>query len=382
MQSPSRSLTATTDQTRSVVALDALELWVGHLPRTRAMLGAAFGFAPLATQPHAADGEHALWLACGGVRVVLRAGAAIARHVAVHGDTVADVALTCADPEAVARRARDHGLLVERTGGVPRIDMTGDGTIRHALRTRPIAPAQDGPAAAPGVLAVDPAPEGPAAAPAMLAVDPAQDGPAAVPAMLAVDHVTQCVEHGTADRIAEAYVDVLGLERVELGDFECVGDVATGMRSAVLRSPGLTVVLTEPLGPDSRGQTQRFVDAHAGPGVQHAALAYDDLCGAVEALRTRGVRFLPAPRAYYERTRERLAGRPLAWDALQRLEVLVDADDDGLLYQLFTTPIGERGTFFFELIQRSGASGFGANNVRALFSAVAAAQGDAAAAVP
>ena len=349
MQSLSGSLTATTDQTRFMVALDALELWVGDLPRTREMLEATFGFAPLATQPVAPEGEQALWLACGGVRLVLRAGAAIASHVAVHGDTVADVALTCADAEAVARRARDHGLLVERAGGVPRIDMTGDATIRHSLRPWPLVPVDDGPAA---------------------------------PAMLAVDHVTHCVEHGTADRIAEAYVAVFGLERVELGDFECVGDLATGMRSAVLRSPGLTVVLTEPLAPDGRGQTQRFVDAHAGPGVQHAAIACDDLCGAVEALRARGVRFLPAPREYYERSRERLADRPLAWDALQRLEILVDADDDGLLYQLFTTPIAERGTFFFELIQRSGASGFGANNVRALFSSVAAAQGDAAAAVP
>jgi len=338
LQSASRSLTATTDPTRTAPALDALELWVGDLPRTREMLEATFGFAPLATQPEAADGV--LWLACGGVRIVLRAGAAVASHVAAHGDTVADVALTCADPEAVARRARDHGLAVERSGGVPRVDVTGDGTIRHSLRTRPLVPAQD--------------------------------GHAAPPAMLGIDHVTHCVQHGTADRIAEAYVAVFGLERVELGDFECVGDVATGMRSAVLRSPGLTVVLTEPLSQGSRGQTQRFVDAHAGPGVQHAALAYDDLCGAVEALRARGVGFLPAPREYYERSRERLAGRPLEWDALQRLEILVDADDDGLLYQLFTTPIAERGTFFFELIQRSGASGFGANNVRALFSALAA----------
>ncbi len=352
MQSVSRSSTATTDAMRSVVALDALELWVGDLRRTRELLEATFGFAPLATQPAAADGEHAVWLAWGGVRLVLRAGAAIASHVAVHGDTVADVALTCADPEALAGRARDHGLPVERIGGVPRIDMTGDGTIRHSLRTSPLVPAAD-------------------------------DGPAAAPAMLAVDHVTHCVEHGTAERIAEAYVAVFGLERVALGDFECVGDAATGMRSAVLRSPGLTVVLTEPLGPASRGQTQRFVDAHAGPGVQHAAIACDDLCGAVEALRARGVPFLPAPREYYERSRERLADRALAWDALQRLEILVDADDDGLLYQLFTTPIADRGTFFFELIQRSGASGFGANNVRALFASVAAAQGDdAAASVP
>ena len=366
MQSVSRSSTATTDATRSVVALDALELWVGDLRRTRELLEATFGFAPLATQPEAVEGEDAVWLACGGVRLVLRAGAAVASHVAVHGDTVSDAALTCSDPEALARRARDHGLLVERAGDVPRIDMTGDGTIRHSLRGWPLVPAQDGPPAAT-------AQDGPAAA-------PADDVPAAAPAMIAVDHVTHCVEHGTAERIAEAYVAVLGLERVELGDFECVGDAATGMRSAVLRSPGLTVVLTEPLGPDGHGQTQRFVDAHAGPGVQHAAIACDDLCGAVEALRARGVRFLPAPREYYERSRERLADRALAWDALQRLEILVDADDDGLLYQLFTTPIAERGTFFFELIQRSGASGFGANNVRALFASVAAAQGDPAAA--
>src|SRR5262249_9219416 len=150
-----------------------------------------------------------------------------------------------------------------------------------------------------------------------------------------------------------------------------VGGDAVGMRSTVLRcGAGLTVVLTEPASAGGTGQTQRFIDAHAGPGVQHAAIELDDICAAVETLRSRGVDFLPAPPGYYPAAKERVGDPSIPWDELERLDILVDADEDGLLFQLFTRPVVGRGTFFFELIQRSGASGFGANNVRALFAAV------------
>jgi 4-hydroxyphenylpyruvate dioxygenase len=169
----------------------------------------------------------------------------------------------------------------------------------------------------------------------------------------------------------------LGLGRIDVGEAEEVGGEAAGMRSAVLRSgSGFTVVLTEPISQASTGQTQRFVDAHAGPGVQHAALAYDDLVTAVESLRFKGVQFLPIPSEYYEQAQQRLPHRSIPWDALRRLGILVDADEQGLLFQLFTLPLTDRGTLFFELIQRSGGIGFGANNVQALFAAVQAAMED------
>ena len=327
---------------QSGVAFDAIELWVGDLERTRRTLEAAFGFEASGTTPAGPD-EEAVSLACGAAKFILRQGttrqSSVARHVARHGDTAADVALVSGDADSIAERAVAFGLDVQATAEGARIDVTGDGTICHHLRARPTERA---PVVGAGPLAT-----------------------------LGVDHAAYCLAHGTAPQVSAAYESVFGLERVDVGAVAQVGDARTGMRSMALRSPGgFTVVLTEPAGAASRGQTQRFIDAHAGPGVQHVALAYDDLCRAVEALRARGVAFLRAPDGYYAQSRERITDRPVPWEALERLEILVDADDDGLLLQLFTRPLTARGTFFVELIQRSGASGFGPNNVRALYAAV------------
>ena len=109
--------------------------------------------------------------------------------------------------------------------------------------------------------------------------------------------------------------------------------------------------------------------------MQHLALAYDDLAAAVAALRTSGVSFFPVHTHHLDRSYARVAHRPLPWDVLRREGILVDADEQGLLFQLFTDPVAGLGGFFFELLHRDGATGFGAGNVRALFAAVDAATG-------
>jgi 4-hydroxymandelate synthase len=338
--------TAPARSARADVSLDALEWWITDLDRTRRMLTTIYGFAPT-EPPLDPDGEggQVLELANGGVRIVLRHDSTgtgpVGRHVAEHGDTIADVTLSCPDPATVARRAAEHGLRVSGPAHAPTIDLFGDRTVRHTLR---------------------------------------HTGPVPVPApadrdagMVMVDHVAYCVPWGLAEPAARAYEHVFGLRRVDADSFDAIGDETIGMRSIVLRSgSGFTVVLTEPLSRTSAGQTRRFVDDHAGPGVQHTALAVDDLFTAVAELRRRGAEFLPIPGHYYDRTQRRLPDLPIPWPDLRQLEILVDADHDGLLYQLFTRPLTDRGTFFFELIQRHGATGFGVNNVRALFEAVQA----------
>jgi 4-hydroxymandelate synthase len=330
------------------VEVDLLELWVTDMPHTQHLLTTSFGFTPRDTTVRPRRDEKAVFLANGAASIVLRQGTCadspVSRHVAMHGDTIADVALVCADPDSVAERARANGVTVFDHDGTPTIDLFGNRTVCHSLRRVRLA---GGPY-------------------------PSSAGPQ----IRAIDHVAYCLPSGWSEPAALAYETVLGLQRVEVGDAAQVGG-DTGMRSVVLRSGGgFTVVLTEPVSSSSSGQTQHFLDAHVGPGVQHAAFSYDDLAAAVEWLGSNGVGFLPVPDGYYSAARRRLAHLPIDWDPLTRAGILVDADERGLLFQLFTTPLSVRGTFFAELIQRAGAVGFGANNVRALFAALDAAMGN------
>jgi 4-hydroxyphenylpyruvate dioxygenase len=320
------------------ISVAIVELWVRDLEDAQRCLTDAFGFRPLdssASDPATAD------LACGGVWFRLRQGGTpeneISRHVARHGDTAVDVALACSGIDATVERARSHGLAVSTSDGRPRVDILGDRAISHTLYD----PGSTLPAANGGGLD-----------------------------MKEVDHITYCLPHGTAETVADAYVGVFGLEEVDITDFRDVGGTAAGMRSFVLRSGRFKVVLTEPLSAHSTGQTQMFLDAHGGPGLQHAAVSYDDLVSAVESLRSRDVEFLAVPPQYFDHAETRLNDPTLPWEALRRLDILVDSDEHGLLFQLFTRPLSDRPTMFLELIQRAGSTGFGANNVRALFAAV------------
>lgn len=325
-------------------AIDALELWVDNLDLTRQRL-AGFGFEPVATSVRPAPDEELVGLAAGSVTVLLRRGTTstspIARQVARHGDTVGDVGLVSPQVSEIAARARANGLAVSGTSDEPRIDMSGDQTLCHTVRAASVVAPSDRRRSSPFV---------------------------------AVDHIACCLPVGATEAVARAFTAVFDLQRLDVGDGAEVGDDREGMRSVPLGSVsgGLTVVLTEPMSEGSLGQTQRFIDEHAGPGVQHAAVACSDLLEAVEACRSRGVEFLPVPEEYYEQAEARLQYLRLPWDALRRMQILVDVEDGGLLMQLFSRPVTRRETFFFEMIQRAGATGFGANNVRALFAAVQA----------
>ena len=331
---------------------DRLELWVADIAVVQRTLTSRFGFAFIESPfPDCVDEESA-HLRCGGVDLVIRQGLSganpIARHVARHGDGVGDVGFVSRDAGAVIDAARARGLNVLERDDDHQIDVLGDGTILHSIRE------------AEGRV------EGPPRGPYFRPMDPET--------RCTVDHVTYCLPWGAMDRVTETYSEVFGFHRIEIPDCARVGDDATGMRSVVLRSsPGSTLVLTEPINATSAGQTQRFIHGHAGAGVQHVAIAYDDLVAAVGRLRANGAAFLAIPEPHLERSHARFRDRALPWDALRRHQIMVDADDDGLLFQLFTMPITVHGGFFLELVQRDGATTFGAANVRGLFAAVDAA---------
>jgi 4-hydroxyphenylpyruvate dioxygenase len=119
-----------------------------------------------------------------------------------------------------------------------------------------------------------------------------------------------------------------------------------------------------------KSQIQEYLDYYRGSGVQHIAMHTDNIVETVAAMKERGVEFLTTPSAYYDTVTERARGIDEDLDDLRRLNILVDRDDDGYLLQIFTRPVGDRPTLFFEVIQRKGCKGFGKGNFQALFEAI------------
>jgi 4-hydroxyphenylpyruvate dioxygenase len=190
----------------------------------------------------------------------------------------------------------------------------------------------------------------------------------------AIDHVVGNVELGMMDRWVEYYNQVMGFTNMA----EFVGDdIATdysALMSKVVASGNHRVKfpLNEPAVGKRRSQIDEFLDFYGGPGPQHIALATNDIARTVDELRARGVEFLPTPASYYEdpELRARIGSVRLPIEELQRRDILVDRDEDGYLLQIFTRPIGDRPTVFFEFIERHGSLGFGKGNFKALFEAI------------
>jgi 4-hydroxyphenylpyruvate dioxygenase len=132
----------------------------------------------------------------------------------------------------------------------------------------------------------------------------------------------------------------------------------------------IVLPINEPADGLRKSQIQEYIEHYDGPGVQHIALATDDIVSTVRELSARGLRFMRTPAAYYAEAKQRLAGFDLPWADIQALGILVDQDHEGYLLQIFTETITDRPAVFFEIIERRGARGFGEGNFKALFEAI------------
>jgi len=190
----------------------------------------------------------------------------------------------------------------------------------------------------------------------------------------ALDHVVGNVELGKMDQWVGFYNKVMGF--VNLAEF--VGDdIATdysALMSKVVANGNHRVKfpLNEPAPARKRSQIDEFLDFYQGPGVQHLALASNDILATVDAMRGEGVEFLVTPDSYYRdpALRARIGNVRVPIEQLQERGILVDRDEDGYLLQIFTRPVGDRPTVFFEVIERHGSLGFGKGNFKALFEAI------------
>jgi 4-hydroxymandelate synthase len=191
------------------------------------------------------------------------------------------------------------------------------------------------------------------------------------PGLRRVDHFAVCVEAGQLNAVIGHYEATLGFrtifeERIVVG--------TQAMDSKVVRSPSgeLTLTVIEPDPGRDRGQIDEFLEQHGGAGVQHVAFDTENVVHAVGALRDRGVEFLNTPSSYYDLLNRRVEVSSHRVDELRELDVLVDFDHAGQLFQIFTRSAHPRHTFFFEIIERQGAQTFGSGNIKALYEAVEA----------
>jgi 4-hydroxymandelate synthase len=290
----------------------------------------------------------------------------VADWLARHGDGIADVAVYCDDLPAALRRAERVGLPVTRPLTLPG-DVTGSDTVASAqvkgagsAHHTLLSPPRGGVLLPPGnAWNTDEQ---------MRILDPVTE--AARPG--GIDHLAWCLPTGTLETVTAQYRELLQMTVVSSEKMIAGDSVAD---SYVLHAPGITFVLAETdrdRQPERGGQIDQFVDVHADAGVQHIAFSTDDIVATVRACTAQGVRFLDTPAAYYDLLPAALRSHPDVaphLSALMAAGVLVDQDDDGLLYQVFTTSPHERGAVFYEFIQRAGSLGFGQRNVRALFQA-------------
>jgi 4-hydroxyphenylpyruvate dioxygenase len=128
--------------------------------------------------------------------------------------------------------------------------------------------------------------------------------------------------------------------------------------------------INEPAPGKKKSQIDEYLEFYRGPGVQHIAMATDDIIQTVDALRRRGVRFIRVPQTYYQKVREQVGTIEESWDEVERLNILADRDEEGYLLQIFTKNAQDRPTVFYEVIERRGSKGFGVNNFKELFLAI------------
>ncbi|GGP60108.1 4-hydroxyphenylpyruvate dioxygenase [Saccharothrix coeruleofusca] len=353
-----------------VRSMDAVVFVVGNATQTAWFYQVAFGMQLVAyAGPETGQRDHKSFvLKSGSARFVINGGVApdspLLDHHRRHGDGVVDLALEVDDVDKCVAHARAQGATVleephdvtDEHGTVRRAAIATYGETRHSLvdRSRYHGPYL------PGYVAKQSAVVRPEGSPKRL--------------FQAVDHCVGNVELGKMDYWVEWYNRVMGF--VNMAEF--IGDdIATdysALMSKVVSNGNHRVKfpLNEPAIAKRKSQIDEYLEFYEGAGVQHIALATNDIVATVEHMRAAGIEFLDTPDSYYDdpELRARIGEVRVPIEVLKQHRILVDRDEDGYLLQIFTAPIGDRPTVFYELIERHGSLGFGKGNFKALFEAI------------
>ena len=187
-----------------------------------------------------------------------------------------------------------------------------------------------------------------------------------------IDHMVGNVGWGEMDRWVEFYRDVMGFKMFKHFDDKDISTEYSALMSKVMSNGNERVKfpINEPASGKRKSQIEEYLQYYGGPGVEHIAMATNDIIHTVGALRRQGVDFLRVPNTYYDDLAARVGPIDEPVSELQELGVLVDRDDEGYMLQIFTRPVEDRPTLFYEVIQRKGSRSFGKGNFKALFEAI------------
>lgn len=187
-----------------------------------------------------------------------------------------------------------------------------------------------------------------------------------------IDHMVGNVDWNEMNTWCEFYAKVMGFAQIISFDDKDISTDYTALMSKVMSNGNgrIKFPINEPAEGKKKSQIEEYIDFYNGPGVQHIAVATDDIVATVSAMRDRGVEFLYVPENYYDDLIERVGDIDEDVEVLKKHGILIDRDDEGYLLQLFTKPVVDRPTMFFEIIQRKGAQSFGKGNFKALFEAI------------
>jgi 4-hydroxyphenylpyruvate dioxygenase len=191
-----------------------------------------------------------------------------------------------------------------------------------------------------------------------------------------IDHMVGNVELGAMNKWSKFYEDVMGFANLVTFDDKDISTEYTALMSKVMTNGNgrIKFPINEPAKGKKKSQVEEYLDFYNGPGCQHIAVATDDIVFTISEMRKRGVEFLYVPGSYYDTVKDRVGIIEEDMEVLKKWGIMVDRDEDGYLLQIFTKPVEDRPTLFFEIIQRKGAKSFGKGNFQALFESIEAEQ--------
>jgi 4-hydroxyphenylpyruvate dioxygenase len=364
MQTETMPVAGEATDTFPINGTDYVEFYVGNAKQAAHYYRTAFGYELIAYRgPETGTRDRASYLIQQNkVRLVLTSALApdhpIAEHVLRHGDGVRDIALWVDDARVAFSRAVERGAkpvaepteLRDNDGEVVIAAIQTYGDTIHSLVERRNYSGAFLPGFRPVESRYNPSPVG----------------------LLHVDHCVGNVELGRMNTWVKFYEDVMGFRNLISFDDKDISTEYSSLMSKVVTSGNerIKFPINEPAQGKKKSQIDEYLEFYRGPGVQHIAIATDDIIETVTALRDRGVEFLRVPTTYYDDLQARVGRIDEPVDTLAELGILVDRDPDGYLLQIFTKPVQDRPTVFYEIIQRKGARSFGKGNFKALFEAI------------